>query len=133
VEGEVVARAGATEAAGSLTCQRALDDSGKRLPNSPACLVKFRAGRSLTRALFASVALQDAGERLTGERNIVAGFTTLDATLTAAIHPSFDVVFGARNLSGSRYRDPAGYGQIMDTLEQDGRSLFVRLIWRSQE
>jgi outer membrane receptor for ferrienterochelin and colicins len=133
VEGEVVTRIAGMEASGSVALQHALDASGERLPNSPSCLVKFGAGRSITKALFGSVAVQNVSQRFTWQPNIAAGFTTVDATLTAALLPQFDVAFGVRNLAGSRYRDPAPFGRIMDTLEQDGRSLFVRLILHSRE
>jgi outer membrane receptor protein involved in Fe transport len=57
-----------------------------------------------------------------------------DVTLTTrALHPDFDIQFGVRNLFNRAYYDPVGAGAVEDMLRQDGRSVFVKLIFRTRE
>jgi len=39
---------------------------------------------------------------------------------------------GIRNLFNYRYWDPAGTVQALNSIQQDGRSFFVRLSWAPQ-
>jgi hypothetical protein len=43
-----------------------------------------------------------------------------------------DLTLGIRNLFNYRYWDPAGSVQEMESIQQDGRSFFVRLTWAPQ-
>ena len=55
-----------------------------------------------------------------------------DFTLsTGRLHPSFDLQFGVRNALGWKYADPAGVA--LARMPGDGRSCFVRLVWRGKE
>jgi outer membrane receptor protein involved in Fe transport len=40
-----------------------------------------------------------------------------------------ELLVGIRNLFDYRYWDPAGTVQAMNTIQQDGRSFFMRLSW----
>jgi len=55
-----------------------------------------------------------------------------DLTITTrGLHPDFDLQFGLRNALNWHYEDPV-YVAI-DRMRQDGRSLFVKLIWHTRE
>ena len=69
-------------------------------------------------------ALPISGDRLGGA--LLADFTG-----TLKLHPRFDLEAGVRNAFDRRYADPIFLS--VDRLPGDGRSAFVRLVWRAWE
>jgi hypothetical protein len=69
-------------------------------------------------------------------RTTVAGTTVrpvalLDLTATTfRLHPEFDLQAGIRNLLNWSYQDPVCLA--VDRMQQDGRSIFVKLIWHTR-
>jgi len=56
----------------------------------------------------------------------------LDATATTnRLFKRFDVSFGVRNLLNRVYSDPTAIA--VDSMRQDGRSVFLKLVWRPVE
>jgi iron complex outermembrane receptor protein len=107
-----------------------------RLANSPAQISKLRLGAplgagGLAERLFLSGALQwiSARNSWTGDR--LGGALLADFTGTLKLHPRFDLEAGVRNAFDRRYEDPIFLS--VDRLRGDGRSAFVRLVWRAWE
>ena len=107
-----------------------------RLANSPAQISKLRLGApvgggGLHERLFLSGALQwiSARNSWTGDR--LGGALLADFTGTLKLHPRFDLEAGVRNAFDRRYADPIFLS--VDRLPGDGRSAFVRLVWRAWE
>jgi iron complex outermembrane receptor protein len=123
------------EAQSSIAVQRATDAAtAAPLPDSPGLLYKARVGAPLGGRLFAAVGMQSTSERRTRGGLAVAPYSRMDATLsTVRLHRNFDLIFGVRNALDVRYYDPVGYGRRMESILQDGRSLFVKILWRTEE
>jgi outer membrane receptor for ferrienterochelin and colicins len=123
------------KAGAGVTVQRSiLSDTTRVLPNSPGVLVKGTLLAPIRRWLNLHAGLQHVSERLTADRLAIPSFTIADVTLsTERLNPEFDIVFGLRNVLGAAYYDPIGYGHAMSSLRQDGRSVFVKLLWHTQE
>ena len=107
-----------------------------RLANSPAQISKLRLGAPLGgggmhERLFLSCALQwiSARNSWTGDR--LGGALLADFTGTLKLHPRFDLEAGVRNAFDRRYEDPIFLS--VDRLPGDGRTAFVRLVWRAWE
>ena len=107
-----------------------------RLANSPAQISKLRVGAplgsgALHERLFLSGSLQyiSARNSWTGDR--LGGALLADFTGTWKLHPRFDLEAGVRNAFDRRYEDPIFLS--VDRLRGDGRSAFVRLVWRAWE
>jgi outer membrane receptor protein involved in Fe transport len=125
---------GRLEAAGSLALQGTLEKAaGTRLPNSPRQVGKLRMALPLLRdKLTLSSSAQYLGSRGTLAGESVGPVFLADATVTTnRLFPQFDLQFGVRNLFDRAYYDPVAL--ILDRLRQDGRSVFVKLIWRTQD
>ncbi|MBZ5609693.1 MAG: TonB-dependent receptor [Acidobacteriia bacterium] len=135
VEGELTARPyRELEAGASLAVQNAsFSNPSSDLPDSPAQLWKVHAGYPISRRFFASLSWQHSSARLTRYDNRVDGFALLDATFSGRLPSGFEVVAGVRNMLDARYAVPVGYGFNMETMQQDGRSLFLKLVWHSRE
>jgi hypothetical protein len=103
--------------------------------NSPRYIAKWRAAAPLFRnKLWASAAIQYLSPRGTVADLEVPSAWLTDLTLTTrALHPEFDIQFGVRNLFNHANFDPVGAGAVEDTLRQDGRSVFVKLVFRTRE
>lgn len=121
------------EIGASLAVQRIRDDrAATPMPNSPARLWKGRIGTPIHRKLFVGTEFRETSRRYTRAGVRLGSFHLLDATLsTVELSPHFDLVAGVRNVLGCSYNDPAPYGRVMDSLRQDGRSYFVKLVWRA--
>jgi outer membrane cobalamin receptor len=127
---------GELETTASLALQRAYDPgSGESLTNSPLAVAKWRAAVPLLRKrMYVSAGLQYLSSRLTLGASRVEPMWLPDVTLTSnRLHRDFDVQLGIRNVWNSRYSDPVGMGQPMDSIRADGRSFFVKLIWHRGE
>ena len=124
------------ETTASLAVQRATNAGhSMALTNSPSRIGKLRASVPLLKnRVMPAVAVQYLSSRTTMLGDTVPGVWLADLTFTTnALHPNFDLQFGARNLLDRKYYDPVGFGLVQDRLLQDGRALFLRLIWRTRE
>ena len=123
------------EVTASVAVQRTTEAHGQLLTNSPECVGKLRASIPLARnKLRAAMALQYLGTREVMGSGLVPSYWLADVTLTTMrIRPDFDVQFGVRNLFNRSYYDPVSAGLFQDVIQQDGRSMFVKLIWRAKE
>jgi outer membrane receptor protein involved in Fe transport len=120
----------------SVAVQRAHDAlSHAFLTNSPGMVAKLRGALPLAKnKLLAAAAMQYLSPRRTLAYAEVPSYWLADLTLTTnRFHPDFDVQFGVRNLFNRAYYDPVGSGAPEDRLLQDGRSIFLKLIWRTKE
>jgi outer membrane receptor protein involved in Fe transport len=103
-----------------------------RLSNSPRQVSKARLGVPFFRdRLFLAGALQAFSSRQAGEDARLGGAWLVDFTATARVHPHFDLQVGVRNALDRRYEDPVCL--TIDRLPGDGRSAFVKLVWRAWE
>ena len=124
------------EATASIAVQRATEALYRsRLPDSPGCVAKLRGAFPLFKnKLQAAGALQYLSPRETNASAQVPSYWLTDVTLTTRnLHPDFNLQFGVRNLLNQTFYDPAGAGLIEDRILQDGRSLFVKIVWRTKE
>jgi outer membrane receptor for ferric coprogen and ferric-rhodotorulic acid len=121
------------EVRASVALQHAVGGSAEaRLANSPHQVSKLSIGVPLWRErLFVSAAARYLSPRMTGTDDLLGGVPLVDCTATARVHPRFDLVTGLRNLLGRRYEDPVYLS--VDRLPGDGRSFFVKLVWRVWE
>jgi len=124
------------EASASIALQRATSAQDHSiLPDSPGCVAKMRGSFPLVKnKLQVAAALQYVSSRETASFNQVPSYWLTDFTLTTRnLHPDFDLQFGVRNLLNQAYYDPAGAGLIQQRIRQDGRSVFLKFIWRTKE
>jgi iron complex outermembrane receptor protein len=121
------------EASASIALQDALGGQPlDRLSNSPRQVSKARLGVPFFRGrLFLAGALQSFSSRETGQDAQLGGACLADFTATARVHPRFDLQVGMRNAFDHRYEDPVSL--TIDRLPGDGRSVFVKLVWRVWE
>jgi outer membrane receptor protein involved in Fe transport len=124
---------GPVEATASTVFQSASGgDPVEQLENSPRNLSKARVGWRLFRdRLMLAGAMQSLSRRLAQCRAPLGGAVLADFTSTVRVHSRFDLQAGVRNALDRRYLDPVYLS--VDHLRGDGRSLFVRLIWRVWE
>jgi outer membrane receptor for ferrienterochelin and colicins len=106
------------------------------LANSPAVISKARLGTYLwgpgfKGRLFLAGSLQyiSARQSWTGDR--LGGAALADFTVTARLHPRFDLEGGVRNAFDRRYEDPIFLS--VDRMRGDGRSLYLRLVCHAWE
>jgi outer membrane receptor protein involved in Fe transport len=105
---------------------------GNRLPNAPAEVSKFRMGVPFGRErLFLAASAQYTSSRLTWSGDRLGGAWKTDFTATARLHPRLELQAGVRNTFDRPYEDPIYLST--DRFAGDGRSVFVRLVWRAWE
>jgi hypothetical protein len=64
----------------------------------------------------------------------VPAFWLADLTLTTyLLCPYFYIQLLVLNFFDLAYYDPVGIGLIQDRLRQDGRAVFLKLVWRTRE
>jgi outer membrane receptor for ferrienterochelin and colicins len=123
------------ELLGSATMERAVDGiTGLALPNSPRTLAKLRLGMPiLKQRAFLSSSAQYMSARGTNAGDQVSPYFLQDITITTRRPPvsGVEVEMGVRNLWNRYYADPVGIA--VDTMIQDGRSFFVKMIWQRVE
>jgi iron complex outermembrane receptor protein len=125
---------GRVEASGSTAWGHAEGPAMVRLANSPAVISKARLGVPLggggwadgkaRLSLAGSLQYVSARNSWTGDR--LGGAVLADFTVTARLHPRFDLAAGVRNAFDRRYEDPIYLA--VDRIPGDGRSVFLRLI-----
>jgi outer membrane receptor protein involved in Fe transport len=126
---------GQMEVTGSLALQHTVDSqTGNVLPNSPQVVPKLRFAvpvfkRKIT--LSSSEQYMTARETRDGDDS-VRPVLLLDFTVSAnRVFKRFDISFGVRNLLNWIYSDPTAIA--VDSVQQDGRSVFLKLIYRAAE
>ncbi len=135
VEGELSGKVSRRlETAVSFAVQRATNSAtGAWLVNSPRQIGKARALVPLFReklCLSGSFQYLSARQTRAGD-NLPAVILTDFTATTNRLHREFDLQLGVRNLFDRRYWDPVALA--VDRMPQDGRSAFVKLIWRPAE
>jgi iron complex outermembrane receptor protein len=122
------------ELAGAFSAQHSRGNEGReRLENSPPYLAHFRASVPLVRdRLLASFAVRYLGARLTAYADEVPPAAVMDMTVTATRIPHLDLQIGVRNLLDRAYSDPLSSEHATRLMPAAGRSLYVRLVWRSE-
>jgi outer membrane receptor protein involved in Fe transport len=119
------------EASASVTRQQAADSS-TWLANSPHSLAKARLAMPLRRdrlTLAGSWQYISARQSWTGDR--LGGALLMEAVASWRLTAHFDVQGGVRNLFDRRYEDPIYL--TVDRLRGDGRTAFLKLVWRAVE
>jgi iron complex outermembrane receptor protein len=120
---------------GSLAVQATSADPGALVKvNSPARVGKLLLDSPVWRKHWSlSGGLQYLSERLTLAGASVPPVYLVNFTAVGRHLPGdMDLTLGIRNLFNYRYWDPAGSVQEMESIQQDGRSFFVRLTWAPQ-
>jgi iron complex outermembrane receptor protein len=98
-----------------------------RLANSPAVISKARLGVPLwTDGPFLAGSLQYLSARYSWTGDRLGGAVLDDFTVTARLHPRFDLEAGVRNAFDRRYEDPIYLA--LDRIPGDGRSIYLRLV-----
>ena len=110
------------------------DTSGARLSNSPQNLAKL----NLIIPLYGDKLFGGLESRYTGQRNTLGGSQAREVFITNLSLFSQNIVKGwelsgqLNNLFNYRYGDPASADLLQNTIEQDGRTLWVKLKYRLQ-
>jgi outer membrane receptor for ferrienterochelin and colicins len=118
------------EAAASYAFQRSSDnDTDGILENSPEHLAKVRFAVPIRRKFDFSSGMQYFSSRRTLAGASLGPVYLADFTITSReLLPALDIQFGVRNAFNRNYSDPIALNQLVDTMQQPGRSVFVRLI-----
>jgi len=123
------------ELLGSATLQQAIDaDSRLVLPNSPEILGKLRAGLPVFRnRFFVSSSMRFMNPRATVAGALVSAVFLQDLTVSTRhpLLPGFDLQLGIRNIWNTVYFDPVALA--IDTIQQDGRSVYLKVVWRGRQ
>ena len=102
------------------------------LSNSPRQVSKARLGVPfLGDRLFLAGSFEAFSSRETGAGARLGGAWLADFTATVRVDRRFDVQAGVRNAFDHRYDDPVCL--TIDRLPGDGRSIFLKLVWRVWE
>jgi len=103
------------------------------LPNSPHQIAKLRFSKPILKGrLTLSSSSQYLARRETVGEIVTRPVWLEDLTLTThRLHPEFDLQFGIRNALNWRYQDPVYL--VVDQMQQDGRSWFLKVIWHTRE
>lgn len=115
----------------SWSFQRSDEGSGGAdLTNSPRHMVKLAAHAPLFGdRLSAGVDWQYMSSRRTLAGGLVRGFTVANVTLLGRIRRGLEASVSVYNLLDARYSDPGSEEHRQDSIEQDGRSLRIKLTW----
>jgi len=107
------------------------EETGERLVNSPEHLTTLRSEWPLlddALELGLSAHAMDQRRTLAGE---TAGFVRFDLALASRrLGHGLEAEFLVANLFDAEYADPVGSELVQDSIEQDGRTLRLTLIWR---
>ncbi len=126
------------ETTASLSLDRAVDVTGHDLlPNAPGEMGKFRAAVPVFRdRIYFSTDVEYLSARWTMSRASTRPVALVNATIsTNKLFHGFDLVAGVRNALNWAYTDPIALPMesSVDQMPADGRTAFVKLIWRSGE
>ena len=119
------------EAVASTGIQAAVEQvRNDPLANAPRHVSKLRLGVPAGR-MFLSAELQYLSSRNTWTGDRLAGAMVAGCTATARLQNHLDLQVGLRNALDRRYEDPIYL--TVDRLRGDGRSAFLRVVWRVWE
>ncbi len=126
------------ETTASLSLDRAVDaQQHDTLPNAPQRMAKVRGAVPIFRdRLYFSTDWQYLGARWTLSRAVTRPVAMLNATVSSTrLFHGFDFVAGIRNALNWAYADPIALplDASVDQLPANGRTAFVKLIWRQGE
>ena len=116
----------------SLALESSKLDQNQTVVNSPARIAKLLLDAPIRGdRLSLSGAFQYLSDRATLGGNTVPPVYLVNLGLASRswLPGGLEVQMGIRNLFNRRYWDPVGPGNPMDTVQQDGRSFFVRFSW----
>jgi outer membrane receptor protein involved in Fe transport len=123
----------------NYTFQRAVDDAGAGLTNSPRHMLKGGAAVDLPWHLTPAAELRYESSRLTIPGMRTDGFLIVNANLTFRPFPQEretrflrDIELGVRieNAFNTRYAIPGGTEHVQSAIEQNGRTFIARLTTR---
>lgn len=117
----------------SYTFQQSVSQvTGSALSNSPANLAKLNVSAPIVpRRLFASLETQYSGAVETFAGTEIGGFVVVNATVSAPeITHGLAISASAYNLMNKRYADAVSPGLPEDSVEQDGRTLRVKVTYQ---
>ena len=116
----------------SYALQRAHDETGQGLDNSPRHLLKSNLLLPLHVAgLFAGLEAQYTSSMLTLQRAVSPGFLLVNGTLSSSgVIRNLDIAASIYNIFNRSYTYPGSSGIPEDLLEQDGRTLRLKLTYR---
>ena len=117
------------EATASYAFQKSNDYDGDGvLENSPQHLAKLRFAAPLGKKFDASSSMEYYSKRRTLAGDYVTPVYLADFTITSKnLLPIFDVQFGVRNAFNRMYSDPIALTPSVDTLPQQGRTIYLQL------
>ena len=129
-EGELEVRAKRLQMLGSYALQRAEDEAGTAMTNSPREMAKLRVSAPGPFAgSIGAVEVQYLGSRRTLAGTTVSAATIANLTFNARIASAFEVVGTIRNLFNQRYGDPASDEHLSDAIQQNGTTARLGLRW----
>jgi iron complex outermembrane receptor protein len=129
LEAEVRSKRG-LQIVGSYTRQRAEDERGETLTNSPQDMVKMRVGAPGPFARsFAAVEVQYLSPRQTIMSTTVAAATVVNATFNVPVGHALELMATLRNAFNQQYADPASDEHLVDAIPQNGRTARIGLRW----
>ncbi len=112
----------------SLSLQDARSNASGRLVNAPRWMAKAHAVLPLASGWRAGLEVLSEGSRLAEDGRERRGPVLVNLHLSSTrLGPGVSVTFGVRNLLNQRYRQPVGIDNWAPDVEQDGRSLSVKL------
>jgi outer membrane receptor protein involved in Fe transport len=117
---------------GSVSLQHVVDDDGQKPPNSPSWLGKLEYSRPLPWAgLRLGAEWQYDGPRRTLNGSDVGGWGVTNLNLRAHTGVrGLEASLSLRNLFDKRYAEPAAAINWQNSLDQDGRSVRLKLDYR---
>jgi len=131
LEGEVEVRSRqGLQLVGSYALQRAEDQTGEALTNSPREMAKLRL--TLPGPLAQSTGafeIQYLAPRRTVAGTTVAAAAVANVTFTKRINRAFELVGTVRNLFDAQYADPASDEHSTDAIQQNGRTARIGVRW----
>src|SRR5208282_1344574 len=103
-----------------------------RLVDSPVHLAKLDLTCPLYRKnIFATLEYLYTSDRLTLEGQTDGGFGTANFTLLSRqLVKGLEISASVYNLFDTRYSDPGGPEHRQDVIQQDGRTYWIKAIWR---
>jgi outer membrane receptor protein involved in Fe transport len=120
---------GDTRLRGSVALQHVTDAQGLRLQNSPLLLGKLNLSTPLPVAgLRAGYELRYDSARRTLDGNELGGYVLSNITLsTQSLASGLELSMSIYNLLDKRYAQPASRTNWQNAIEQDGRSVGIKL------
>jgi outer membrane receptor protein involved in Fe transport len=111
--------------------QHAEDQTGARLFNSPAQMVKLRLSvPGPFKRSFTSMEVLSMSSRGTLAGNTLPPVTTVNLTMNVPAGPRFELVGVVNNLFNVQYSDPVSSQLQQDSIVQNGRTARIGFTWK---